>query len=198
MGKHREQAEKLEALRERLEAGELPESREIRHAIGADDYTAIYKKAQAELRAEAAAYEQSLAQMKERTDAQKEVERTIRTWLSLNSRVAEGKATQASADKQEERLGELFTELTHDERAQMNYWTVDEATRQIIACDDATTKKLPIYRDAGVGSKEDLKREALRRAIDEKIGRDEDDTETPTENENLLSQMTNLRKLTGD
>lgn len=191
MGRHRTMKQKLAALRKRLEAGKKIANREIRAAFGKD--YGCYETALAELRAAAATYEK---QMKERTDAQKEVERTIRTWLSLNSRVEEGNAKQESADTWEERLGELFAELSAAERAQMNYWRWDEATKQFIACDDATTEKLPIYRGySSMGGVADLKAQALEQAIDGVLGKAQG---TPMKNASLKARMTNLRKLTGD
>ncbi len=165
MGRQRTQAEKLKELRERLNAGKKIANRDIRAAFGKDDY-GRYETELAELTAEMGGFS---ADMTERTAAQQEVERTITSWLSITSRVAKGAATQASADKKEEELGDLFAALTHEERAQMNYWKVDEATGAIVFNDDKTTKGLPIYRDFGE-SVENLKRTALRRAIDETIG----------------------------
>jgi hypothetical protein len=191
MGKHRTTEQKLKALRRRLARGKKIANRDIRHAFGEDGYGS-YEAALAERKAAKAAYDK---QMTERTDAQKKVVRAITSWLSITSRAGDGKARSKSADKWEERLGELFAELTHDERAQMNYWKMDEATGQIVAEYDAT-RELPIYKGyPSMGGVADLKRQALEQAIDGVLGKAQG---TPIKNATLKARMTNLRKLTGD
>lgn len=168
MGKHRTQKQKLLGLRQRLDAGETIKSREMRAALGADDYTAIYKEALAARKKGRDDYD---SYMTERTDAQKEVAQAIRTWRSITSRVAKGTAKQASADKWEEKLCDLFAALTHEERARMNNWTVNEVGA-IVFNDDATTKGLSIYRGyPSMGDLESLKREAQAAAIEKVLKR---------------------------
>ena len=188
MGKHKSQRQKLKILRTRLERDEVIANRDIRAAF--ENNYPVYESMLDEAVRE---HKEFKSKSPKRTKFQKDAEKAIKSYFALASRGTKGFTRYA------ELATEAFEQMSHEDRAEMNYWT--RGVTEGYAFDDLQhTQALPIYNgvDRRIGTElptmAELKATILLEAINEVIG-EEGARESETDAEHLKKAMERLNKL---
>ena len=188
MGKHKSQREKLKILRTRLERDEVIANRDIRVAF--EENYLVYESMLDEA---VRKHKEFKSKSPKRTKFQKEAEKAIKTYFALASRGTN------RADRYLERATEAFEQMTHADRAEMNYWA-ESKTHGYVFDELQHLEGLPIYNgvDRRIGTElptmAELKATILLEAINEVIG--EEDVEVNEAGSGQLKKaMERLNKL---
>lgn len=176
MGPHKTQQQKLTGLRERLANDQSIDNREIRAALGVEDYK-IYEQKLTEAKTE-----NDQLKSRERTPGQKHAEELIKTVLRLDGRGADSTVWM-------DRAGEALDGLTEAELHEMNYWVKNADTGTVEFDQLAAIDRPSIYVDAGYRLNEtiaDLKKRVLSDTVDRLLGKDSvDEQAVKKDNERL-------------